>query len=101
MSIKVAEGERSPFSGNTFLDSFEYENLPLGRAGDVFVVVTFEVNKSGLMLVKATETSKRVTKSKEMRNEGNYYKVNEKEEIKQWFIELIQKIPIIRFKRKH
>jgi molecular chaperone DnaK (HSP70) len=89
--IKVAEGESNFFSGNAFIDSFVLENLPPGKAGDVYVDVTIEINKSGLLLVTATETSRNVTRSREMRNEGNFYKVNEKKDITQSYIRLIQR----------
>jgi molecular chaperone DnaK (HSP70) len=90
MSIKVAEGDSNFFAGNTLIDSFVLENLPRGKAGEVFVDVTIEINKSGLLLVTATETSnKQITKSKEMRREGNYYRENEKNQIKESFLSLL------------
>ena len=42
------------------------------------------------MLVTATERSMKGTKSKEMRREGNYYKENEKQQIKESFLSLLK-----------
>ena len=52
--------------------------------------VTIEINKSGLMLVTSTETSKKETKSKEMKREGNFYNFNEKTQIKSKFLSLLK-----------
>jgi molecular chaperone DnaK (HSP70) len=88
--ISIAEGESKYFYGNTFIDSFRLENLPPGKAGEISMDVTIEINKSGLMLVTATETSKKVTKSKEMKREGNYYNLNEKKQINDTFLSLLK-----------
>jgi len=90
MSIDIAEGESKYFYGNTFIDSFNLENLPPGKEGEVLMVVTIYIDRSGLILVTATETSKKVTKRKEMKREGNYYNLNERKEIKNKFLSLLK-----------
>ena len=89
-SISIAEGENKFFDGNTFIDSFDLENLPPGKAGEVSLDVTIDIDKSSLILVTATERSMKGTKSKEMRREGNYYKENEKQQINESFLSLLK-----------
>ena len=88
MSIEVAEGESEYFNGNSFIDEFILDDLPPNKAGDVYVDVTINVDQSGVLLVTAVETSTNITKSKEMRREGNFYRKNEKENIKLKFLHL-------------
>ena len=59
MSIKVAEGESQFYKGTAFIDSFKWDDLSPRKAGEVTVDVTIEINKSGILLVTATETSEK------------------------------------------
>jgi L1 cell adhesion molecule like protein len=88
MSIEVAEGESEYFNGNSFIDQFILDDLPPNKAGEVYVDVTINVDQSGVLFVTAVETSTSVSKSKKMEREGNFYKKNEKENIKLKFLHL-------------
>jgi molecular chaperone DnaK (HSP70) len=90
ISIEIAEGDSNYFDGNTFINSFNLENLPSGKAGEIKIDVTIEINKSGLMLVTATEKSKKLTKSKEMKREGYYYNIDERFQIQNKFLSLLK-----------
>ena len=85
VAIRIAEGESKYFDGNTYIDEFKLENLPPGKAGEIRVEVTIKIDKSGLLLVTATETSKKGSASKAMLREGNFYKKNEKDHIRESF----------------
>ena len=45
MKISIAEGEGKYFDGNTFIDSFVLENLPPGKAGEVKVDITIDMDR--------------------------------------------------------
>lgn len=88
VDIQVAEGESKYFKGNTFIDSFSLLDVPARKAGDVMVEITLHIDKSGILLMSARETVNNTTKSKEMRRDGNFYKQNEKENIKKAFVSI-------------
>ena len=60
IDIKIVQGERDFATDNKSLGLFTLSNLPEGKAGEIKVNVTFDIDANGLLLVTAKETSKGV-----------------------------------------
>jgi molecular chaperone DnaK (HSP70) len=85
MIRRVAEGESEYFYGNSSIDEFELHDLPPKKAGEVKVEVTIKIDINGIFYVTAKEMSTNFIKGKEMKRCGIYYKVNERQNIKDLF----------------
>lgn len=55
VSVRVAQGESSRFSENTYLGEVELDGIEPGRRGEVRISVTFELDVDGLLNVRATD----------------------------------------------
>jgi molecular chaperone DnaK (HSP70) len=64
----VAQGDKSKFSENVPIDGFEITDLPAKPRGGAQILVTFELDKDGILRVTAVDRSKETnTKSMEMK----------------------------------
>ena len=72
MNIDVYEGESEEYKLNHKLGEFNLENLPKGKAGEVKVDITFEIDENSILHVTAKEVSSGTPKTMKIINDtGN------------------------------